>query len=86
MDSQKLIDILENAGLEVRPNYSGRGMYGEQCVGFVVEESQLLRTVAELVFFADDDREQVAKLFRRARTDSMGRDSIIVYFPSVQSK
>lgn len=89
MNAERLIGILENAGLDVRPDYSGRGMYGASCVGFVVEESELLPTVAELVAYSvtddnDDEQAQLVKLFHRVRTDSMGRDSVIVYFPSVQ--
>lgn len=87
MNSQKIIDILEQYDIDVRTNYSGRGMYGAECVGFVVREDTLLATVAEMVAETEDEdeRQDFAKLFRRARTDSMGRDSVIVYFPSMKT-
>lgn len=87
MSQQELIDILEQYDIEVRSNYSGRGMYGAECVGFVVNEDVLLATVAEMVaeIEDEDERQELARLFRRAKTDSMGRDSVIVYFPSVKA-
>ena len=36
MTSKELIKILENLGLEPR-SYSGRGMYGAECVGVYVK-------------------------------------------------
>lgn len=86
MGAQALIDLLYDAGLEVREDYSGRGMYGKTCVGFVVENGAELRTVAELVGNEEDEytRAELVILFRQARTDSMGRDSTIVYFPRVR--
>lgn len=36
MDSCKLIHAIEECGFDTQ-SYSGRGMYGSECVGFVVE-------------------------------------------------
>lgn len=88
MNSQQLIDFLEQYdGIEVRTSYSGRGMYGDECVAFVVREEIAFATVAEIVADIEDEDERLefAKLFRRARTDSMGRDSIVVYFPQIKT-
>lgn len=75
--------IIEAAGFETR-SYSGRGMYGNNCLGVDPD------TVHEGVLFAEvlrvldlESAEEVAmvgKAFRRMRSDSMGR-GIVVYFP-----
>ena len=85
MDSERLVEILEGAGAEVR-SYSGRGMYGAQCVAFTVEaEQSLLGVVAEVVAAnAETGLEfEIARLFKAAKIDSMGLGTI-VYFPSVK--
>jgi hypothetical protein len=75
----------------IRRNYSGRGMYGRACVGFVVEPGEVAAVgaalVAALVRYVDpedldDALDDAVGLARRARVDSMGH-SAIVYFPGV---
>ena len=84
INASRLIDLLEGYDFEAR-SYSGRGMYGKQCVGVVVErETKLLGVVAEMVAEAtdDEDRDLLVGAFQRYEIDSLGRDSIL-YFPRV---
>lgn len=74
-------EIFEDAGYECR-SYSGRGMYGKDCLGVEVED--LGKFIGE-VFYEVAGREEgiceeMGDLFRSMRTDNMGED-IIVYFP-----
>jgi hypothetical protein len=80
---------LEDAGHEVR-SYSGRGMYGKDCLGC---DSM---TLEEFVLFAfelgshlnddeekEDERDLISRALARVKTDSMGM-GIIIYFPGVE--
>jgi len=94
--SRKLYDRLEEEGLQVRDNYSGRCMFGETCFGIVVDNiatavydlSEALREIIitesrndpDLAKEADDVLED-GKL-TECRTDNMGLDCII-YFPHI---
>jgi hypothetical protein len=88
MNSQTLIDLLEDAGLETR-SYSGRGMFGKECVSFNVEHDKLIGEIAAVVEVAsinyqDDTVSEFVRMLKRARTDSMGRSEIVVYWPSME--
>ncbi len=60
-------------GADVREDYSGRGMYGQTCIGIVCEESDLEEVVAAAR----------KKGFKGYSTDNMGK-SIIVYWKHIQ--
>ncbi len=73
--------------------YSGRAMYGKRCVAVTVpsggELQAGLKVLAALVLDADDDAVHdllfaVQNLMGGARTDSMGRDEVVVYWPRVE--
>ena len=72
---QKLRD---EEGYGVRGSYSGRGMFGETCAGFVTSNEFALGVDLGRLLGEDAD-----KLTRKTRTDSMGRSDTIVYFPGV---
>jgi hypothetical protein len=79
-----LQEFFRQAGFEVR-RYSGRGMYGKECVGIEIDGGigELFATVLETCHKQDGYMvEDLAEAFRGMRTDSMGRGTI-VYFPSV---
>lgn len=76
IDSQEFIDALEDAGQEPR-SYSGRGMYGDSCVGVTLDSDSELWELAQALAHADMD-------VPGPRTDSMGRSSIIAYWPSIK--
>jgi hypothetical protein len=91
MTSEKFIELLEDSGQEVG-DYSGRGMYGEKCVAMTIEENDLISVVAAAVevvavnyLQSDPDlvREFVS-LLSQAKTDSMGRSEIVIYWPSMK--
>jgi hypothetical protein len=87
-------DMSEEAGddaLRVR-SYSGRGMYGKQCLGVDTDMgigalmAHLVRFVAGLdqgTCQGEYDVECIAEALDGMQTDSMGRGTI-VYFPNVQ--
>ncbi|TXH53642.1 MAG: hypothetical protein E6Q97_12815 [Desulfurellales bacterium] len=67
--------------LDVRTDYSGRGMYGETCLGLVTSQPMAIlgwRFALVLDELGLDPYEVLVK----ARTDSMGYDTI-TYFPGV---
>lgn len=73
-----------------RWGYSGRGMYGRTCFGFVgnmQDYSNFLLALVEVFFDQTEDIDQskyLASLFgERVATDSMGYDTIF-YFPGIQ--
>lgn len=95
MDAKKLIEAIEAAEIrdcgELRArSYSGRAMYGQDCVGVTlprdVSAFQLGAAIARALLEGDPDEGQrdvddLADL--RVCEDAMGLDSI-VYFPRVE--
>lgn len=93
-----VVENIDSAALyQPESGYSGRGMDGERCLGIILESTADLAALgAELVAMALEahdmnegtvdpytDSEDVRRMIRRARTDSLGR-CIIVYFPGWQ--
>jgi hypothetical protein len=75
----------------LRRDYSGRGMYGDTCLGYVGSEPHLfMHDLAVLlverdsdgVVTADEIRYEMENTIGSPSTDSMGLDGIY-YFPSV---
>ncbi len=79
-----LVDILSNIGYEPR-SYSGRGMYGSECVAVSCEDSmELLFEVIEILYYDyDDNFISVLDVLRRFRTDELGLNEII-YWPGIK--
>lgn len=84
-------DLIIGAGFEVREDYSGRGMNGKTCLGFVVESrggGGIFEAAVELTaqaaseFEGIDEFEEVIQALKGAKTDDLGRGSII-YFPNL---
>jgi hypothetical protein len=73
-----LVDAAEDAGVEYRTNYSGRGMYGAECFAIEGNTSDLIRFLRKL----DDD---MADELSDPSTDSMGLD-IIFYWRFLRTK
>lgn len=94
--SRKLYDRLEEEGLQVRDNYSGRFMFGETCFGVVVDNiatavSDVSEALREIIIAERRDDLDLAKeaadmledgKLNECRTDNMGLD-YIVYFPHI---
>lgn len=80
-DEDELLDALDSVGAdcEIRADYSGRAMFGDECFGIVHNGADVLIGVAFACLIGDDYL-VAAELAQAARTDSMGR-STITYFP-----
>jgi hypothetical protein len=73
-------DLVELAGMfadeVVRWGYSGRGMYGDECVGIVCDDEDFYRLIGEVARATeDDDWDWVTKV----RTDGMGKNTIFYW-------
>lgn len=82
---ETIVDAFQEAGFETR-SYSGRCMYGAQCLG--VDCDNPVRAVLKAVSALAENNEgselcDLIALLEDARTDSMGRGSIL-YFPSIE--
>ena len=66
-------------------SYSGRGMFGKECVGVSCDSaSKFSADVAEYLLDNPDTEgaHEVLQLLRKGRTDTLGKGQIF-YFPSV---
>jgi hypothetical protein len=83
--TQQQLDIVEEVAgcqnLDVR-SYSGRSMYGEGCLGIVLDFSELMRFAIDMHEACPATAELLAD--SQIRTDSMGRSSDIIYWPHIQ--
>ena len=70
-EQQKVFDVANEIGGKVRESYSGRGMFGDTCMGIVCEDANECMKVAGR-----------KKIKATAKTDSMGL-SVIVYWESI---
>lgn len=101
IDQETLEDILSRIGDEVlssiacdfsaRTDYSGRGMYGNTCIGFVIDANpiylamgigSILRDMENNEELVDVDGNYFGWYDLRVETDSMGLSSIL-YFPNL---
>ena len=78
-------EYCENEGLNYRDDYSGRGMFGEKCIGITCENS--LDVLCRLfTYLVDSDEEldgcDVQNALGEPKQDSMGMGSIL-YFPEI---
>lgn len=81
-----LKEYLEIGGMETQP-YSGRGMYGKECVSFTTDNviESIVDILSEAAMNAEQGEEvdtvlEVGEMLKKARVDSMGLQ-MIVYFP-----
>lgn len=68
-----------------RSDYSGRGMRGQSCVGFVLKPGHQAKLGAAIALALENDGviDLVIEMLERVATDDMAWD-VIVYFPHVQ--
>lgn len=84
--SRDLIETaLDNAGGDwdyddIREDYSGRGMFGGECLGITFRDSR--NVFAFFVELAQEDYDTAELLAHKAREDGMGCGTII-YFPGI---
>ena len=74
-----LVDAADRCGLEFRTGYSGRGMYGEQCIGVVGYLSDL---IAFVLLVAEREKDLAQDELTQLTWDSMGL-STIYYWPKL---
>lgn len=75
VDKEILLSVMEEHG-EVDRNYSGRGMYGETCLGVVISDSSIF----DLMF---DVYDETGYRLPDPHTDAMGMDTIY-YWPGLK--
>ena len=76
---KEVAELLEynNYDIEVRDDYSGRGMYGQETYGVVCSQDDYNQAVAEVMRSGtEQERELLADALLNMRTDSMGMDMI----------
>lgn len=79
--SRMLIGVINEIGLNPYA-YSGRGMYGEKCIGFTTDR-EIKDCVAIALILEEGNKDMdVRRFFDYVKTDSMGR-STVVYFPEI---
>lgn len=88
-EAAELADLFEE--LESLRPYSGRGMYGKECPAMTVAgDSAVCRLSAAMGLVqaqheeADEDAPDAIEFAGLARTDSMGRGSIVVYWEGLE--
>ena len=75
------IQLVAGAAIEIRHDYSGRGMYGERCFGIVADQVHHATTAVVLALAdAGYSGEDLHAVVDAAETDDMGLQTI-VYFP-----
>lgn len=80
--SKQFIEMLNDAGYDTR-SYSGRGMYGKQCVAITTDDNPMY--IAACLMHMQDDHVQddLLQILGRAQSDSMGC-STVHYFPRME--
>ncbi len=77
--TKRFIEICNYAGYETR-SYSGRGMYGEYCVGFSSDDSPMYIAGCIIAGAYDAEHDELLEIFSRCKSDTLGY-STIYYFP-----
>jgi hypothetical protein len=97
--ANELTDLVGDVNFDLRLDYSGRAMYGRECLGLVGGVDDYGRFIAEIAQEVgrcdetnDDDetivrtdhlREILLRVTSGVRTDAMGHDTIF-YFPTIR--
>lgn len=84
----QVVDLANDVDMQAR-QYSGRGMYGSQCLAVVGTMTEFVRFIASLSAQAtDDDQENLVELLDaivsgRTSVDSMALETVF-YWPNVE--
>ena len=76
-----LQELIEDLGYETR-SYSGRGMYGRECLGVTVDDPVFFALEIGQEMGSNEEYNNFGRNLPCVSWDSMGRD-YIVYFPNV---
>jgi hypothetical protein len=86
MNFNQIVSAFEDAGFDVR-SYSGRGMYGKECLGVECDDpvACVLDVIGEFANCTDDkfDVVDLVESLRDPSQDSMGLSSIL-YWPRIK--
>lgn len=75
-EQELLQEACEISGASYRDDYSGRAMWGEECVGIVINSNNQLQEIAD--FLGENRKRKLAnEITTRWRRDSMGMGTII---------
>lgn len=77
-----ITEFSNNEGISLQTDYSGRGMYGKTCIGFVCDDPFSIGMKLAKMLIEKGENELFENMVSRNSMDNMGR-SIIIYFPSV---
>ena len=82
---QKLLqDFADNQDdVRLRLNYSGRGMFGRECIGFISSESPFSLGIQLATFLTEKDEHDLLHPFESVKHDSMCQ-STIIYFHRIE--
>lgn len=83
MDGIKLINLIRDVDYTPR-KYSGRGMFGANCVGVTVERNGEATLIADVVTLLVDEEDwetlrDFCTILRRTQTDGMGLGTIVYW-------
>lgn len=90
--AQIIRDKVEGEDCSIYEQYSGRGMYGAECFGIVINrhaKATILSIFMDIIFdaidgnYSDEVIEEVRHIEWKMREDNLGLDQIY-YFPNVQ--
>jgi hypothetical protein len=79
---QGLRDLADNYELKFQDDYSGRGMYGKECIGVVGTWSDMYQFL--LALGEDEDIRDLFALEGAPRSDNMGLDTVW-YWPGLSA-
>lgn len=86
IEAQHIIDALAKQGSDTEfkvRDYSGRGMYGRNCIGIDVDTTGDVMKIAALLIDGGFSTDEIIELGEGMTTDSMGR-GMIVYWPGIK--
>lgn len=85
MEAKKLIELINNCADYTARLYSGRGMYGKECIGVSVEDNYTF--ISDLLAYARyndiEVLDQLIDLIAKTSEDSLGLNTIL-YWRSIQ--
>jgi hypothetical protein len=80
---QALFESIQNAGHDPAP-YSGRGMYGKECLSFVTD-SDPFRGLADIIEVMNGlPATEIAAIVRGVKSDNMGLGTVL-YWPKAST-
>lgn len=83
---QALIRLSSSFDMDVRPNYSGRGMFGKTCLGIDTDHSafvvavNVVNAIHDMQDIDENERELLLKEVKGTRQDNMGMGYIYYWY------